>query len=180
MSNKGVRTRFQVVRQAMTLIELVVALVLASLMMAALLRLTTMVAAQQRQVTREQLDSFAAGIFAERLRDDLVNARGMVAGENSITLAGFLSEQRVESRVQYETRSVAGRPTLVRRSEDQTEIVWIGFGRFVLERDEIIDSETPIAEGHGGLPPVPSSLRITARDQSGQVLFAEVVHHHGF
>ncbi len=166
-------------RIGMTLVELVVALVLASLMMAALLRITTLVASQQRQVSREQLDSFAAGLFAERLREDLVNARGIVVTANSITLAGFVSDQRVESRVQYETQSIAGRPVLLRRSENQTEVIWLDFGRFAFEQDEIIDGETPVPDGSGGLPPVPSSFRIAAWDQSGQVLFAEVVHHHG-
>ncbi len=166
------------VHRGFTLIEMIIALVLASIMMVGLLRIMSIVSLESNQLRGEQTDYVAAGFLADRLREDLINARGIVADAGSITLSGFMTPQRVEGVVRYEQARVGPASVLVRRFNDQSEVCWIGFGRFVFESYEEINSETPVPDGSGGLPAAPSRFRIAAFDSAGRVLFSEVIVHH--
>ena len=161
-----------------TLIEMIVALVLASIMMVGLLRIVTIVSLESNQLRGEQTDYVAAGFLADRLREDLINARGIVAGAGSIILSGYVTPQKVAGMIRYEQATIGRERVLVRRSENQSEVCWIGFGRFVFESYEEIDSETPVPEATGGLPAMPSRFRISILDDAGRVLLSEVIVHH--
>lgn len=165
-------------RNAFTLIELVIALLLAALLTAALLRIVTNLSAETRQLRRERIDRLAAGLLADRLRRDLINARGMSLSTQSLLLSGFVSPDLVPGNVSYERRLVGQTPVLVRRLKDQTEICWIGVGTLSVIGDEDVDGETPSADASGSLPPMPSQLRVSMTDVQGHVLIDEVVIHH--
>ena len=161
-----------------TLIEMIVALVLASIMMVGLLRIVSVVSLESNQLRGEQTDYVAAGFLADRLREDLINARGIVASAGSMTLSGYMTAQRIEGMVRYEQTTVGQASVLVRRSGDRSEVCWIGFGRFVYESYDELDNETPVPESTGGLPAMPSRFRIAVLDVAGRVLLNEVVVHH--
>lgn len=165
-------------RIGFTLIEMVVALVLASLMMVGLLQIVSLVSRETNQLRGEQTDYLAIGTLSDRMRADLVNARGMTAGPGAIALAGFVGTENLAGIVRYERSIIDGQPVLLRRSDSGSEICWIGFGGFVYETDEAIDADTPVAELSGGLPPIPSRFRIGVLDGDGRILIDEVIHHH--
>lgn len=162
----------------MTLIELVVALVLASVLMAGLLQITTAVSSEAGRLRQQRTDYVAAGYLADRLREDLINARGMIAQPDSITLAGFASPGFIASIVRYEVRPVGRRRVLVRSSVDGVETCWVEFGQFSFESYEDTEDETVSQDVTGGLPAVPSRFRIGAVDANRRVLFDEVIRHH--
>lgn len=165
-------------RTAFTLIEMVVALVLASIMTVGLLRIVNVISRETMQLRSEQTDYVAAGFIADRMRDDFVNARGINAGPNSIALAGFVTGPNVLGRVQYETVKTGQRSLLIRRSESGTEVMWVGFGTFLFQSFDEINADDPVPEGTGGLPPLPTRFAISALSEDGRVLFREVIHHH--
>ncbi|MCA9140010.1 MAG: prepilin-type N-terminal cleavage/methylation domain-containing protein [Planctomycetales bacterium] len=165
-------------RIAFTLIEMVVALVLASLMMVGLLRIVTLVSIESNQLRGEQTDYVAAGMLADRLRMDLMNARGIVADFDSIRLSGYVGPQNTPGTIRYGQSIVGNRRVLVRDSGDQREVCWVGFGGFDFESYEQITAETPQPEMTGGLPPVPARFRIGVMNSDGRLLFSEVIQHH--
>lgn len=161
-----------------TLIEMVVALVLAALMMVGLLRVVTWVSINTNQMQSEQTDFVSAATLADRLRHDLTNARGILADAGSLRLTGFVGPQHVSGAIQYERAIIRNRQVLIRRTAKRSELCWVGFGGFVFEPyDDVDTSETPPKTG-GGLPPMPGRFRISALDTNGQVLLSEVIVHH--
>ena len=164
-------------RSALTLIELVVALVLASIMLTALLRIVSVVSIETRQLRSQQFDRLAAGRLASRLRRDVINARGIVADRNEIRLAGYVNGDQRPGMISYTRANVGARRVLLRRSGDQTEFCWVGFGGFAIEATPADDLSAAV-DGAAGLPSIPPRLQITAFDDRGRTLFSEVVRHH--
>lgn len=164
-------------RIGLTLIELLAALILASVMTVALLRIVTLVATETRQLRRDQADYVAAGVLADRLREDLVNARAMQVDRSSISLIGFPGEQKVFAPVRYETRKAGATNVLLRREGNRTERMWVGLGGLVIDSLEFDDEEARPAN-IGGIPPIAALLRATMTDSRGRVLFSEVIRHH--
>jgi len=166
------------IRFGLTLIELVVALVLSSLLMAALLRITTDVARETRQLKRERTDWVAAELLEQRLRADLLNARGVQATPRSLVLAGFVSPQMIPGNVTYECLSKGKDSVLVRKVGNQSELCWIGCSGIQYEALDEIDSETPVSSASGGLRPLPTVMRIRLLDELGRVFVSARVQHH--
>ena len=180
-------------RRGFTLIELIVALVLASLLTAALLRIVGTIALDNAQLRRERSDDLAAGLLADQLRIDLINARGMAFDDRTLLLSGFIGKSQLPATVRYAQRQVGKHSVLIRQANDQTLVCWVGFGRFVIvpqdEAEERVPGErlpgepdpaeaTPMPDVAGGLPPIAGRLQVGMLDASGRLLFSEVVHHH--
>ncbi|WP_197455677.1 type II secretion system protein [Stieleria neptunia] len=163
---------------AFTLIEMIVALVLAALMMVGLLGIVASVSTQSTQLHREQFDYVAAGLLADRLRNDLINARGIAAGADTLILSGYVSPQQVPGTVRYERAMIGSRRLLIRHIGRQRDVCWVDFGAFEFETYDEFDAEAPIPDMTGGLLPMPSRFRIAGRDAQGRVLFDEVIDHH--
>nr|WP_236649847.1 hypothetical protein [Rhodopirellula sp. SM50] len=157
---------------------MIVALVLASLMMVGLLGIVASVSTQSTQLRREQIDHVAAGILADRLRNDLINARGIAAGTDTLILSGYVSPQQVPGMVRYTQATIGTRRLLIRRAGGRRDVCWVDFGAFDFETYDEFDVETPVPDMTGGLLPIPSRFRIAARDAQGRVLFNEVIDHH--
>jgi hypothetical protein len=166
-------------RQALTLIEIIVALVLASLLTAGLLQLVGAIAIESRQLRSEPVNPVAAQVLADRVHTDLINARGMQADTNTLRLAGFVPPQLTTGQILYQTRVVEGARVLVRQTATQQQLCWIGFGGFRVRSDETLDAETPVPKSAAGLPPVPRRCRVELFDDRGRVLVSEMVRHHG-
>lgn len=164
-------------RIGLTLIELVAALILASVMTVALLRIVTMVATETRQLRRDQADYVAAGMLADRLREDITNARSMRFDARTLSLAGFPGHLKVFGTVYYETRSIGDRYVLLRREGNRSERMWVGVGALAIQPLEF-DEEESRPTNINGLPPMPALLRVTFSDQTGRVLLSEVIRHH--
>ncbi|MDV6033894.1 MAG: type II secretion system protein [Phycisphaera sp. RhM] len=163
---------------AFTLIEMIVALVLASLMMVGLLGIVASVSTQSTQLRREQFDHVAAGTLADRLRNDLINARGIAAATDTLILSGYVSPQQVPGMIRYTQATIGTRRLLIRRAGGQRDVCWIDFGAFEFETYDEFDAETPVPDMTGGLLPMPSRFRIAGRDAQGRILFDEVIDHH--
>ncbi len=166
-------------RGGLTLIELIVALVLASLLTAALLNILGTVVRETNQLRGERVDGIAAGVLADRLRTDLINARGMVFDDQSLSLSGFVVGGQLPGGVRYRGRQIGNQSVLVREVGDRVELCWVGFGGFVIVPQDEVDVETPIPDGAGSLPPIPRRLRVSVLDRSGRAVVSEVIEHHG-
>lgn len=181
------RKRIAVGRRAMTLIELMVSAVLASVMMAALAGIVWSSARETGTLRREAQSHFPVTQLARQLRFDFVNARGMRIDAQGVTLHGFLGTDRPSRRplftpaqVRYEISRLGNHLVLLRATEDHREPVWFGCRSLQIETLELPDPESeamPQAEA-GGLPEIPSRFRVTMTDQDGRVLWREVIHHH--
>ena len=164
--------------RGLTLIELVVALVLASLMLVALLRVVSVISIESNQLKTEQTDYVAASMLADRIRSDMINARGMVVDSGSISMSGFSTDEQLPSAVRYATQIRGRDVALYRITPNQSELCWFGFGRFEYQPFDEIDSETPLPDAAGGLPQIPARFLIRAYSSEGRVLFSEVIDHH--
>ncbi|WP_286177524.1 PulJ/GspJ family protein [Rhodopirellula sp. JC639] len=164
--------------RAFTLIEMIVALVLASLMMVGLLGIVLSVSKQSGQLRRDQTDHVAAGLLADRLRNDLINARGIAAGSDTLILSGYVVPQNVPGMIRYERAMIGSRRLLIRRVGQNREVCWVDFGAFEFEAYDEFDPEAPVPEMTGGLLPMPARFRIAGRDSEGRLLFDEVIDHH--
>lgn len=166
------------IRIALTLIELIVALVLASLLTTALLQIVGTVVRETEQMRGERIDDVSAGILADRLRTDLINARGMLFDSQSLQLAGFVGEQQLPGSIRYRQRRIANQSVLIRETSGGAEVCWVGFGGFVIRPEDEIDAETETSDVAAGLPPMPRLLRVGVFDAAGRSIISEVITHH--
>lgn len=165
-------------RSGLTLIELIVALVLASLLTAALLNILGSVVRETSQLRGEQIDLVAAGVLADRLRGDLINARGMAFDNQSLLLSGFVGDGQLPGSVRYRGRRVGDKAVLVREVGERVELCWVGFGGFAIVPQDEVDADTPIPDAAGSLPPIPRRVTIKVLDRSGRAIISEEVVHH--
>ena len=174
-------------RCAMTLIELVVSALLASLMMTALTSIVWSSARETRHLQRDATSHFPTTQLAQQLRTDFANARGMLAGPQGLTLHGFLGSDPATTRamltpgnVRYHVSRINEHPVLIRSTTNSREAVWVGCSSLRIESMAQVDREDeflPQPES-GGLPDIPARFRVILFDEDGQVLWREVVHHH--
>lgn len=177
-------------RRGFTLIELIASIVLASMMMAALMNIVWSVLREMNRMQAAETNRFPVTILADQLRHDFLNARGVMADANGMTLHGYLDRDpktdqasMLAGRVRYEIVASRDSRVLVRRVIDKnkgkSEPVWNGVGTLGFEAivqsqpgDLLLGAET------GGLPPAPGRFRVTMTGADGQILWREVIHHH--
>jgi hypothetical protein len=174
-------------RKGMTLIELLISALLASLMTVAMMEIVWSTARELRDSDRDVATSSPTTQLAQQLRVDFINARGLLMDPQGVTLHGFLRTDPLTSSpmltpglVRYEVAGAIGRKLLIRVSENSREVVWVGCAAVQVEPLEQVDPEDeplPLSET-GGLPQIPSRLRITLLGDAGQILLREVIHHH--
>lgn len=179
-----------------TLLEVIAAIVLMTLLFAALTTLLRGFANQQRSLDK-LADSRPETILLENLlRQDLTNARFIRASSDQLILVGNLAQDRLtrlpsggRAEVTYRIATIADHAWLVRR-EVQTDVlssartfeepVWRGVGalefeglsEWQFEANEIADP-VPV-----GMTAMPVRCRLFIRDSQGrQVLQLNVVHH---
>jgi type II secretory pathway pseudopilin PulG len=176
-------------RQAFTLIELVASAVLTAMMMAALMGVVWSAVREQNQLRQSETSRFPTTHLIDRVRSDFQNARGMAIDSRGATLHGFLGRDPktlqpllVPGRVRYAIGRIGGRGVLTRTvSGNSPEPVWFGFSAFQIEPLAVSDPENEVLPEPetGGLPEVPQSFRVTMIGDQGQILWREVIHHHG-
>ena len=174
-------------RCGMTLIELIVSALLASLMMTALASIVWSSARDTTRLRREAIDRFPITQLAQQMRTDFANARGMLVDQQGITLHGFLGSDPqthrpmlTPGRVRYELERVANQSMLIRTTPASREPVWYGCSSLRIASMEQTDGEDrllPSAES-GGFPPVPTRFRVTMVGEDGHILWREMIHHH--
>ena len=181
------RSKITAQRRAMTLIELIVSAVLATLMMVALAGIVWSSARETANLQRAARSHFPVTQLACQMRADFVNARGMLIDPQGVTLHGFLGSDRstnrpvfTPARIRYEISQLGGNLVLIRASEEAREPVWLGCRSLRIEPLALPDPESstlPQPEA-GGLPDIPSRFRVTLIGEDGQLLWREVIHHH--
>lgn len=174
-------------RTGFTLIELIAASVLASMMMVVLMAVVWSASRDLTRIQADQTSDFPTTVMIDRIRADLRNARGMIATSQSLILHGFVARSPLngqsdgtEGRVTYQIVTSGGRSKLVRAEGDQQKVVWVGASQWTVESLETSDPEDSLLAlpEAGGLPGIPSAFRITLRDETNRVLWREVIHHH--
>ena len=169
----------------MTLIELVAATVLMSLMVAALGGVMASIARQQRSMAvRDHLVDWPT-IAVEAVLDDLTAARGFAVDDSGVVIRGFFPPlQRLET-VRYSIRQIGRHRVLVRQSSGGTALMGAGVGTFsVVPRGAVgtIADEFDAAEWTATalavaspLPVAPPSFRVRWTDAEGRVVIDAVV-----
>lgn len=181
----------------LTLLEMVAAMVLMTMLFAAMTSLLRCFADQERAV-HEMSDAYpATQQLEELLRRDLTNARFVRQDENGLVLMGTMGLDRVtrqatgrRAEVTYRIARIDNRPWLL-RSEiqlDETssrrkhqEPVWQGAAgiELIATRDTILDeTEAPTPQSVPGMRPMPTRMQLIVRGPDGRPLVdMSVVHH---
>jgi len=183
-------------RQAFTLLEMVIALVLASLLLVTLTGVLRRCFTEIR-IGNDDSNLLKHGLLIEQLHRDMCNSRSMQLGNNRIRLSGFIhrdpetliATQRV-ANVTYEVRQNGDQSLLVRiqsagnlrsrfTTEQFVEPVFAGVASMVLssnlvnafgEADRIgIDVEESSRRARRQFE-IPSSVRIGLLDQRGRTI----------
>tara|TARA_R110002049_G_scaffold4601_5_gene32724 strand:+ start:1012747 stop:1013334 length:588 start_codon:yes stop_codon:yes gene_type:complete len=182
-SNKRTRNGF-------TLIELVASMVLASMMMVALINVVWSALREMNQLQRAESNRFPVTILADQLRQDFINARGILVDVGGVTLHGYLSRNAetdqpalLAGRVRYQLGRGKQAGVLIRSetssSGSQSEPIWRGVGGIQFESLEDFEPGDLLRGAEtGGLPPAPARFRVTMTGSDGKVLWREVIHHH--
>jgi hypothetical protein len=148
-------------RRGVTLIELVAATALASLMMVAMVGVLQAVS-QQTSLAQRQRHVRWPSRFEELLRRDLLAAERLHASDGFVWLTGELANYRdpdaCEFRsVGYGCIATGDRAALIRLDGDFRDFVAIGPRRIVLERLDSTGDPQPLPQSPG---PVPRHVRI--------------------
>jgi len=183
-------------RRAFTLIEIIVALVLGTLLLAALMGVLRRSFAEIGLATRDDRGAARLGLLVEQLRRDLTNARKMYVGNNRFELVGFIHRDPStliatlrSARVVYEIRQNGTQSLLVRVQTDDargmlsaesfTELVYLGAINILVSSNEVRAFSEADKLGLSSVNPmsllnrrdaVPSSVQIVILDQRGRTI----------
>lgn len=178
-------------RRGFTLFEMVAAMVLMTILFAAMTSLLRSFAVQRKALERIAERNPPTQQLAELLRRDLTNARFARRETNGLTLVGNLSREWGSrtptgrtAEVNYRTEVIAGEPWLIRRevhldvpSTDRVreEPIWRGAsGIELISLREISNNEN----GGAGMLPMPARFKlVVARDDNSALIELNVLHH---
>lgn len=184
-------------RPAFTLLELVVAATLTSILMAVVFLTLRSSFAETRFGDTRDAERPYVQLLREQIRRDVENSRGISTSRGRLDLSGFLAtdpEQLMptlsEARVVYRVDRKGGRNVLTRtelpsvdRDEVRTDVIWSGVETFDVQANSSSDGDnigsTGVVEpATGGLSPTPTAVRITLIGDRGQTLMIETIRHH--
>ena len=183
MSNP-VSTRRDLLRRGLTLIELLVAGILTTLLMGSVLLLLRVTYADAARLSAET--TTPPTLLAEQIVRDLTNSRGVRIAPGRLSLTGFVGTRRrmptlQRGRVGYAVRRIGATPCLVRTEESgglaTREVVWVGVGSFQVIDLTPADPDDPVRRDPdaGGLPPTPRLVQLQLTDKQGRTLINERV-----
>ncbi|MEM9828137.1 MAG: prepilin-type N-terminal cleavage/methylation domain-containing protein [Planctomycetota bacterium] len=177
-------------QKGLTLIELVAALVLCSLMMTAVIGVLHTVVRQQRLWQRQGMSNTSPAPVLQMLRDDLINARGYLPESGGFRLLGLGRDSGLPGQIVYGVKTIGDTSVLVRRDSVTSQCLWVGCGGVEIQdlaissgnrqREALADEPLAFASLAGGLPMIPEVFRLRCFDDRGRVLHEEVIEHHGF
>ena len=173
-------------RSAFTLIEIIVALVLGTLLLATLMGVLRRSFSEIGNATRNDPSVARLGLLVEQFRRDLTNARGMVVGNNRFELVGFghrdpmtLIATLRPARVIYEIRQDGMQSLLVRIQTDDSRDATMSTGPFVEPvyfgaKNMVVSSNQVSAFSNSDRgsrqSAVPSSVQIVILDHAGRTI----------
>ena len=171
-------------KQAFTLIEIIVALILGTLLLATLMGVLRRSFSEIGISTRNDPSIERLGLLVEQFGRDLTNARSMVVGENRIELVGFghrdpttLIATLRPARVTYEIRQDGMRSLLVRiQTEDSSDLptqtgpfiepVYFGAASMFVSSNQV--AVLSVADKTSQPRAVPTSVQIMILDGRGR------------
>ncbi|MDZ4853061.1 MAG: prepilin-type N-terminal cleavage/methylation domain-containing protein [Pirellulaceae bacterium] len=139
------RSARAVKRRAFTLIEVMLACVLAAMLSVVMLQVMRTTLLESRRIAQSREVASETWLLREQLARDLSNARGYQVGANSLNLAGFMSRDPITglntqqmALVSYQIVPRGSRSVLQRtetsyglKPQSFTEVVWDGAGSIV-------------------------------------------------
>ena len=200
-SNTAIKSRRKI---AFTLVEMIVALVLGTLLLATLMGVLRRSFSEIVSSTRDDSNFNRMTLLVDQLRRDMSNARRILVGDNRFELVGFghrdpltLVATLRPARVVYEIRKDGMRSILVRvQIEDSrglpstsvpfVEPVYVGAANLLLTSNEArafspLDSmgfEVAVQSSQTGQrDAVPSSVQIVILDQRGGTILDQTFTH---
>lgn len=181
--------------RALTLLEMIVALVLATLLMMALTGLMRSVSQASQTAAKPQPSSRALLRLRQQLQRDCLNARFYQASDKQLRLLGFLGTDGTTGRASWQWAEVTWQ--IVERQETQLLIrheqtlrqtpprrridpMWSGVGslQVVSYDDAEEDTENGGASHPSGMKPAGSLFMVSFFDRQGQLILEETVFHH--
>ncbi len=190
--------------RAFTLVEMIVALVLGTLLLATLMGVLRRSFVEISTTRQDDPSIHRMGLLADQLRRDLSNARNISVGNNRFELLGFghrdpqtLTATLRPARVSYEIRQDGKRSLLVRVQSDIAggmassgipfiEPVYFGAAKLLLTSNEVkgfpkldevgtnVLQESTIARNRWA---VPSSVQIVILDQRDRLILDQTFTH---
>ena len=185
-------------RDAFTLIELVVAMVLMAILTVGLSRLMSDVnrLSTTGRAASQTIDGVPMSLLTATVMSDFRNARGIAidtdaTGLTTVSLAGYVGRHAETGladwsidRVTYVHRVIPDRGVAILRSTSSGETRWLTIGSAVLFAQPMADADdrrsSDVDERRAvrlGLPAMPSRMRVGLRDVSGRVLWQRVLRY---
>ena len=184
-------------RPALTLLEMLAATVIASMLFVALTSLLRTTANQERAVESKLERQPATQLLADLLRRDLTNAHYLQSSPSGVRLVGTIAQDwntreptgRL-AEVSYRVAKIGAVPWLLRREvhldvtstqRAREELIWSGASAIeILADNQDFDDETlaPPPRYAVGMLPVPGLMAIVVRQTDGTPLLNMQVRHH--
>ncbi len=177
-------------RGGFTLVEMLAATIVISMLLTALVSISRASARQAKQANDLRLKFPSTTIVADQITRDVRNADGYAAVDGGVVLFGAISSDPATgncthqiARVTYAVRNVRGEKVLVRTEEQSRRpghqrIVWIGTGGLSLSPVGSVDNEEVDLHLTGGLSPMPTAFRLELSGPDGDAIWSQRVRHH--
>lgn len=185
-----VRRKTRSRRSGFTLIEMLAATVVLSMLLVALVGISRASARQARRADSLRTRFPSTGILEDQIVRDIRNADGFLPLNNGVTLFGAISSNPVTgaathrlARVSYVVRRLRGLRVLVRieqleRGAGHGRIVWIGTGGLVVSSIGVVTGQETDAQLTGGLSPMPTMLSVQLYGEDGNTIWSQRIRHH--
>jgi prepilin-type N-terminal cleavage/methylation domain-containing protein len=177
-------------RSGFTLVEMLAATIVISMLLTALVSISRASARQAKQANDLRLKFPSTAIVADQITRDVRNADGYAAVDGGVILFGAISSDPATgngthqiARVTYAVRDVQGQQVLVRTEEQprrpgHQRIVWIGTSGLSISPVGSVDNEEVDLNLTGGLSPMSMAFRVELSGSDGNAIWSQRVRHH--
>lgn len=177
-------------RSGFTLVEMLAATIVISMLLTALVSISRASARQAKQANDLRLKFPSTAIAADQITRDVRNADGYAAVDGGVVLFGAISSDPATgngthqiARVTYAVQNVRGAKVLVRteqqpRRPGHQRIVWIGTSGLSISPVGLVDNEDVDLNRTGGLSPMSAAFRLELSGSDGDPIWSQRIRHH--
>lgn len=189
IGSQGVHIGKPAGRRGFTLIEMLAATVVMSMLLIALANISRSSARQAQRADALRVQYPSTAIVADQITRDIRNADGYSEASGGITLFGAISTHPSTGYgthriavVTYAVRDVRGVPVLFRTEQQPSgvghqRIVWMETGGLSVSSS---GPTVPDADPNrtGGLTPLPATLNVELSNSNGDAIWSQRIRHH--